>query len=411
VNPPGRVTSNDRDTWPFYAFALAGSFLPYLAILPYLYLNCGLSVAEITWLTAAGNVAITLLEVPTGALADRYGRRMSLVTGMVLVMAGLGLTMVLPKTFFTFLVWVIIHASGVAFVSGADQALLYDYLAATGRKEKFHAITGRYSGLGRACGFVATVAAGPLLVWGGFNLVLAVALGAQAVAFVAALRMPAMGETPARGRRRPPYREVVSQAWREMRLGRDLLFCLVFSALLLTAAGLAWEYRSLLVEVKVPAHPEAVSAVTAVLTLLFSLSMFLAGYTKRLFARDRALVSYLVMPLGIIGAALLPGPWGLAALVVYIAGGGVFNVHFRVVLNEAIRTPELRATILSTINLADRGVYTLFALGFGAAATFGFTWALAASGALLVVLYFLILAVRWVPGQRASSRGQSGGTW
>ncbi len=387
-----RAAAKDRDIWPFYAFAAFGAFLPYLAILPYLYLTVGLSVAQITWLTAAGNVAIALLEVPTGALADKLGRKVALILGMVLAMAGIVLAMALPKVFLTFLAWVVVHASGIAFISGADQALLYDRLATTGRREKFHGIIGRYAGLGRACGFLATLAAGPLLARGGFNLALAVALAAQAAALAAACLMPQA--TLRTMRERPPFSEVLRKSWHEIRSSSALLFYLAFSAILLTTAGLVWEYRSLLVAQKVPMNPEIVAGLTAALTLVFALSMFLAGYTKKALVRDRHLISYLALPLGMIGAALLPGWWGLTMLAVYVLAGGISNVRFRVIINDAIPTPELRATILSTANLADRLAYTMFTLGFGLAATIGFAPAMAGSGVLLIVLYGVLLYAR-----------------
>jgi MFS family permease len=399
-----RAVAKDRDIWPFYAFVAFGGFLPYLAILPYLYLTVGLSLAQITWLTAAGNMAIVLLEVPTGALADKLGRKVSLIIGMVLGVTGIVLTIALPKVFLTFLAWVVVHAAGIACISGADQALLYDRLATTGRREKFHGIIGRYAGLGRACGFFATVAAGPLLAHGGFNLVLAVALAAQVAALAAACRMPQ--ETLKATRERPPFSEILRKSWHEIRNSPALLFCLAFSATLLTTAGLVWEYRSLLVAEKIPTNPEIVVGLTAALTLVFALSMFLAGYTKKALVRDRHLISYLALPLGIIGAALLPGWWGLTMLAVYVLAGGIFNVRFRVLINDAIPTPELRATILSTANLADRMAYTMFALGFGLVATIGFAPAMAGSGVLLIILYGVLLYARG--SARRASQGRVG---
>src|SRR5262245_16229435 len=80
----------------------------------------------------AGDLALLLLEVPTGWLADRYGHRVSLALGsliqalaMLCCWLGQGVPGLLAAS--------LLVALGDAFRSGADQALLFRTCVAMGR--------------------------------------------------------------------------------------------------------------------------------------------------------------------------------------------------------------------------------------------------------------------------------------
>jgi hypothetical protein len=89
------------------------------------------SVAAVAAVLAAGDLFVTVLELPTGWLADRCGHRSSLIIGSLLQIAGMlfawlgdGVSGVLASS--------LVIAAGDAFRSGADQALLYRSCAAVG---------------------------------------------------------------------------------------------------------------------------------------------------------------------------------------------------------------------------------------------------------------------------------------
>lgn len=72
-----------------------------------------------------------LAEVPTGVIADRIGRRASIVIGQVLI-AGCLLGQVTSANYWVFLTLFIGQGVGMACVSGSDTALLYDLLVRRG---------------------------------------------------------------------------------------------------------------------------------------------------------------------------------------------------------------------------------------------------------------------------------------
>jgi MFS family permease len=101
-----------------------------------------LPVAAVAGILAAGDLALTALEVPTGWLADRYGHRACLMAGSALQIAGM-LCCWLGQGIPGLLAASLVVALGDAFRSGADQALLYRSCLALDRPASFQIIEAR----------------------------------------------------------------------------------------------------------------------------------------------------------------------------------------------------------------------------------------------------------------------------
>ena len=91
---------------------------------------------------AAGDLALTAFEVPTGWLADRYGHRVSLMAGSALQVAGM-LACWMGRGIAGVLAASVLIALGDAFRSGADQALLYRSCVALDREADFQRLEAR----------------------------------------------------------------------------------------------------------------------------------------------------------------------------------------------------------------------------------------------------------------------------
>ena len=102
---------------------------------------------------AAGDLALTAFEVPTGWLADRYGHRVSLMAGSALQVAGM-LACWMGRGIAGVLAASVLIALGDAFRSGADQALLYRSCFALDREADFQRLEART----RAATLIALVA-------------------------------------------------------------------------------------------------------------------------------------------------------------------------------------------------------------------------------------------------------------
>ena len=85
---------------------------------------------------------MALTEVPTGAVADTWGRKQSQLIGMTIITGSI-LLFVLAPIYPLVLVANSLWAIGMTFVSGADLALLYDTLRELGKEDEYPKFRGR----------------------------------------------------------------------------------------------------------------------------------------------------------------------------------------------------------------------------------------------------------------------------
>ena len=99
----------------------------------FLYFQAQLSATEAILLYAIYDVGTTALEVPSGYMSDRLGRRLTLVASALAGLAG-AVLLALGDDFATFALAQILMGASMAFASGTDSAMLYESLVAAGRK-------------------------------------------------------------------------------------------------------------------------------------------------------------------------------------------------------------------------------------------------------------------------------------
>ena len=104
----------------------------------FLYFQDILSGAEAILLYAAYDVATTLLEVPSGYMSDRLGRRVTLLASVVAAVLGT-LLLATGDSFAVFALGQLLIGTGMAFASGTDEAMLYESLKAVRRDAEVEA--------------------------------------------------------------------------------------------------------------------------------------------------------------------------------------------------------------------------------------------------------------------------------
>lgn len=159
-----------------------------------LFADTGLSGAQISLLFAIWSVVGITAEVPTGALADRFSRRGCLVGSGVLQAAGFALWTVAPG-FAAFAAGFVLWGLGGVLASGAQEALLYDGLAAAGAREHYAAVNGRIVAAELAAQLPAAGLATLLYPFGGYVLVGWVSVGTCLAAALVASTIPEVPRT------------------------------------------------------------------------------------------------------------------------------------------------------------------------------------------------------------------------
>ncbi len=134
-------------------------YLP--AVTPYL-LDRDLTLAQINGLQTVLIVSQLLLEVPTGVVADRFGRRWSLIlAAATLIVAETGF--ILARDYPTFVLVQVVAGASFALASGSRDALVFESLPPVSRTERMHRAHGRI-GAATQTGNLLAFAAGGILV-------------------------------------------------------------------------------------------------------------------------------------------------------------------------------------------------------------------------------------------------------
>lgn len=165
--PPPHLSPEDQRAYErniprYYVFAFLSQLQLWFPIwAAYLMLERGFSLTQIAALEAPFWLIVLLAEVPTGAIADRWGRATSVTMGAAAYAVSIlvfGLASTFPVLMLSYLCW----AFALTLKSGADAALLFDTLKVLGRQREYEKVAGRAMAIGSGGVLIATIAGGPL---------------------------------------------------------------------------------------------------------------------------------------------------------------------------------------------------------------------------------------------------------
>jgi hypothetical protein len=131
-----------RNVRLFVLFRMLFNARFYYPVFAVMFLDYGLSMSEFALLNVAWALAIVGLEVPSGALADRYGRSLMVKLACALMVLEMALIAFVPAgnhalVLGAFLLNRVLSGAAEALASGADEALAYDSLVEVGRQAEW----------------------------------------------------------------------------------------------------------------------------------------------------------------------------------------------------------------------------------------------------------------------------------
>lgn len=132
----------------FIAFRLLFNARFYYPVFAVIQLDYGLTMAQFAILNAIWAVSIVILEVPSGALADRIGRKRMVVVASVLMVMEMAVLAFVPFGNNTVIFWAwvanrILSGAAEAVASGADEALAYDSIPHAEQKQRWPKVLSR----------------------------------------------------------------------------------------------------------------------------------------------------------------------------------------------------------------------------------------------------------------------------
>jgi len=318
------------------------------------YESNGLSMKDIMVLQAVYSIAIVILEIPSGYLADVIGRRKTLVIGAMFGTVGFA-TYSFSFGFMGFLVAEIILGIGQSCISGADSAMLYDSLLERGQEKKYTRFEGRITSIGN----IAEATAGIL---GGLLAGITLRFPYFAQSFVALIALPAALTLVEPARKVPlikaSLQEVVQIArfalFKDRPLRRNILFSAITGTATLTMAWFAqpfFEYTAIDIA--------WFGVLWTTLNLTVAITSYTAHHIEHKLGQTRSiLIISLLIPLGYLALSRFHLPIGLIVLYIFYLIRGYATPVLKDYINR-ITASNIRATVLSVRNFIIRLLFAL----------------------------------------------------
>lgn len=322
----------------------------------------GLTFREIMVLGAIYSAAVILVEVPTGAFADRIGRKVSMMFGALAMVA----SCVVATTAHSFLVFAVAEffaAMSMALCSGADSAYLYDYLEKNDEGESYPRREGTASAWHQV-GSAAAFACGGFLAQIDMTLPYYVTAGVAFCAFILAalLSSERLPDAPLGGIRKElaSYRKQMGAAVRDVFRSSNLLRTIFYSSLVfLLLRATIYLYQPFL-----ESRGFSLAETGLVFAGVYILAAFFAKACHRLrrtFGESTLYWGLLaILAVSYLALGQVQSHFVLVLLGVQAFANGLYSPLVKPMLNRMIPSSERRASVLSIESIGRRLGIVLF---------------------------------------------------
>ncbi len=377
-----------NNIWKLYVIQALRWFLLSVPILVPFYQSNGLSVGKVLVLQACFGIALAILEIPTGLIADTYGRKLAIVLGMLVWASAWGFYSV-SYNFGSFLLAEILLALGTALMSGADSAMLYDTLAQIGE-------TGTYTKREGRMNTTWNLSEGTASVLGGFLALVSLRfpLYIQALAALCAVPVALTLVEPTRKKMETTagkFKTLIKTIKFGLVDHTEIKWLTIYSAVV-SSAGITFIW---FIQPRFEAAGIAIAwfgIIWATLQFASAITSASAEKIERKLGRKQTLI--LLMPLlaiSFFGLAYTPGLAGIGIMFIPYFVRGLNMPVLRDYINK--KTPEdIRATILSLSGLIMRLVFAVVGPLIGYLNDhFSFSYAFVVAGSFFGLLSILVI--------------------
>lgn len=348
-----------------YAFRFFSGLIPAYVIERLYWEERGMTIQMVVYTEIIYALTIVLLEVPTGVMADKWGRKKMLVLSALLGCTEF-LILLFATSFWHFALVVFLAGLSRSAGSGSESALLYDSLKLQGKELLFE----KHLGGLNACDFVSAIIAalcGSFLASRyGLELNYWISSGSALIALLVSMMLiePIAAEGETAVEKAIPFKQYAAVAIRFFRYNRGVSFVVLSGMVTGTALGFIDEFWQLYVSrLEMPiVYFGMLSGLFMLLrlpgNLLVRTLLSRFGYRRLLFRVTT------IFATGFAFAAASKDYIGLAAIMVICLFSGVMEPLVAGYLHHRIDS-SMRATIDSFQSLGLNLVHMLAGLGFG----------------------------------------------
>ncbi len=378
----------ERNLPVLYGFSFFWLSMVIIPVIVPLFESRGLTLAQVFYLQAIFAGFVVLFEVPSGYIADVFGRKNALVAGSIF--HGIGFTwLCFAEGFFELVIFEMIVGLGMSLLSGADLSLLYDSQAALK-----HSPARKMQGIAHLR-FVKSMAEGLSALLGGFLIVysfdatlLANAIFAWGPLAMSFFLVEAPFSRMASNQPIGNLKRVVGHLFFEDKLLR--LVCLNITFFSLSTFYVVWLLQPYWRDLGVPLTMFGV--LWAAQSFLFAMvSKMCQPFEARYGARPVLLIMAALPIAGYFGMANSGGLVGILFSFTFFASRGLNQVILTDALNSRVPS-EFRATANSMTSFVFRGIYIFTGPLIGLIIDWkDMYFALNSLGVICVFLFVLIL--------------------
>jgi len=324
-----------------------------------------MSFGQLGWVDGIGFGFSLLLDIPTGALADIFGKRITLILSNIC--AGIGIAIIafansLPAIF----IGNMILQLGWAMFSGASDAITYDSLLIEKKEHLFAAVLSKanqYMSYAASVGYffgglVYTIHWRlPHIMWALSYI--------PALIFSFLLTEPHVNTNHFSAKE---YMQKINLGIKELLLPQLRKYILLIFVLLGIYFLYTWGFVRPAIATYFGFYSKEQSIILPILTLSCAfLIQYLPAVRKRISNFKGLTILALIMAFGFLLSAFPIGYWGIIPMFLIAFAGKFASPWVSIIVNKEISS-EYRATTLSTISLLSKIPYVLVAVLIGQAA-------------------------------------------
>jgi predicted MFS family arabinose efflux permease len=348
-------TRLQRDLSLFRIYRLLSTSYLFLPVLVVFFHARGLDFTHTLLLNSVYTICAFVFEIPTGALADRFGRCRAMMLGSLLMAIGC-IVDFNGQGFWTFALGEGLLALGMTLTSGADSAYLYDLLLAHGREHEYRHHEGRATAAKLLGGAAALVAGGFI----GRHSPAATYAASACVCAAAALVAMMMHEPPFTRQDDSNFLLGMAHAARKVALDPALRFAVGFSVLVFTLLRMGIYLQPTYLD-RAGLGTAWVGIVLALLSVVGALSAARIGSVRQRLGEGRLVwLLPLMLALSYLVLGRFFAVWGIALLAVQGIVNGLYSPFSKELLNREIADSGQRATVLSVESMARRLAFGAF---------------------------------------------------
>lgn len=320
-----------------------------MPIIVLFYQDNGMGMHDIFVLKAIYSIAVVIMEIPSGWMADVWGRKKTLILGSILGCSGM-IIYSFSYGFIAFVVAEIILGVGHSFISGADSAMLFDSLKADQKSNRYTKLEGRITSIGNFAEAIAGVI-------GGFLAAITLRTPFYFQVTIAALAIPAaltlIEPDFKTGKQLLSINNLVRNIKTTFLNNQNLRISILLSAVTGTATlTFAWLVQPFFKAINLPV--EMFGIFWTALNLTVGISSVFAHKVEELLGRKYAiLIIIILVALGYILSGSQITYWGISFLFLFYLIRGFATPILKNYINQYTES-EVRATMLSVRNFIIR---------------------------------------------------------